>query len=286
MTTFSVLMSVYKNDAPEYLKLALSSVLEGQTVQPDELVIVKDGKVSDDLDSVIESLGIQSGKTQIKCVELPSNVGLGLALKEGATHCTGDYIVRMDADDISVPERMALTKEFAKLHPEADAFGGYISEFAENPGDMNQLRVVPLTSDEIQHMGKKRNPMNHVSTCIKRSSLLAVGNYEHLQYLEDYYLWLKMIAHGMTLLNMPKVLVHVRVGNGFISKRSSKARIKGWDYLQLYAEANHLITHREALTNKLVIRAFVHTPKSIKAFVYSSLLRKGEPSSSKTNGDS
>ena len=275
MSTFSVLVSVYKNDDPVFLKLALESISVQQTVLPDEIVIVLDGPVSNAINETINEFSKQVAENlPVIIVPLETNRGLGLALKEGSLRCSGDYIVRMDADDLSVRDRISISARFAEAHPNVDAFGGYIAEFNEHIGDIEQIRTVPLDCRGIAKMGKRRNPMNHVTVCMKKKSLFAVGNYEHLIYLEDYYLWLKMLANGMDLMNIPEVLVNVRVGNGFVSKRNSRERIEGWDYLQRYLRGNKMITLWEALANMLMIRAFVYTPSLLKAGLYKYVLRK------------
>ena len=123
-------------------------------------------------------------------------------------------------------------------------------------------------------MGKKRNPMNHVTVCIKKTALIKCGGYQTLLLLEDYYLWLRMIATGGRLANINESLVYVRVGNGFDSKRGSKERIIGWKVLQDFMVEHHMITKMEARMNMLYIRGFVKTPAWLKKLLYQKLLRK------------
>ena len=92
--------------------------------------------------------------------------------------------------------------------------------------------------------------------------------------LEDYYLWLNMIASGCKLANINESLVYVRVGNGFDSKRGSKQRIEGWKTLQDFMLSHQMITKREAWMNMLYIRVFVNTPKWLKKMLYEKILRK------------
>ena len=165
--TFSLLMSVYSGDDPDNLRSALNSVYELQTRKPDQIVIVVDGPVSKDLEETIE--GFRSSHTNVTHVEwCKSNNGLGLALRIGTEYCTGQYILRMDADDLSVPSRFAEQADFAIKNPDIDAFGGYIEEFNKIPGDLRRTRVVPLDEKEIRSVLRQRNPMNHVTMCIKK----------------------------------------------------------------------------------------------------------------------
>lgn len=271
---YSVLMSVYKNDSPDYLKLALESIYEKQTRKPDEIVVVFDGPIPNELHAVLNDF--RDGKEDVVFYYPQEiNQGLGEALRIGSEKCTGDYIFRMDSDDISAPERFAKQISYVETHPEIDALGTDIDEFQESELEENKrVRVCPADHDEIVKMGKKRNPMNHVTVCMKRDALKKCGGYETLLLLEDYYLWLKMIAAGCKLANINESLVHVRVGNGFDSKRGSKKRIEGWRVLQDFMLEHKMITKHEARMNMLYIRLFVNTPTKLKRLLYDKVLRK------------
>lgn len=272
--TYSVLMSVYKNDSPTFLKLALESIYEKQTRKPDEIVVVFDGPITDELSDVLNSF--QIGKENI-VFYYPQEInrGLGEALRIGSEKCTGDYIFRMDSDDISDPERFAKQVAYVEAHTEIDVLGTDIAEFQMSEQEENKrVRVCPATHEDIVKMGKKRNPMNHVSACIKRTALQKCGGYKTLLLLEDYYLWLNMIAAGCKLANINESLVYVRVGNGFDSKRGSKERIKGWRVLQDFMLEHKMITKHEARMNMIYIWGFVKTPVKLKKFLYNKILRK------------
>ena len=270
----SVLMSVYKNDDPIFLREALISIYEKQTRKPDEIVVVFDGPLSDELYDVLNRF--QSDKKEIVFYyPQQTNKGLGEALRIGAEYCTGDYIFRMDSDDISVPERFAKQCAYIESNPNIDVLGTDIAEFYEKTDEDNKrVRVCPKEHADIVKMGKKRNPMNHVTVCMKKESLMKCGNYESLLLLEDYYLWLKMIANGCVLANINESLVYVRIGNEFHSKRSSRVRIKGWKVLQEYMLGHGMIKKSESLMNMLYIRVFTYCPEWTKKIIYGKILRK------------
>ena len=269
----SVLMSVYRNDDPAFLKVALESIYEKQTLKPNEIVIVFDGALTDELYTVLYEF--QKGKESIVIFHpLETNMGLGNALRIGSQKCTGDYIFRMDSDDISLPDRFQKQIDYMNENPNVDVVGSNIGEFFDNPNEEIRVRACPPEHKDIVNMAKKRCPMNHVSVCIKRSALEKCGGYETLLLLEDYYLWLKMIASGCILANIAEVLVFVRVGNGFHKKRGSKERIDGWRKLQEFMLKNHLIDRVTATVNMFYIVGFVYCPSFIKKFVYNKFLRK------------
>lgn len=269
----SVLMSVYKNDNPLFLKTALESIYELQKRKPDEIVIVFDGPLTDELYYILNNFK-KDKENIVKYFPQKTNRGLGEALNIGARKCTGEYIFRMDSDDISNPLRFEKQLAYMEKHPEIDVLGTDIAEFDNSIDEKMRLRICPQNHEDIVKMGKKRNPMNHVSVCIKRTALEKCGGYETLLLLEDYYLWLKMIVSGCKLENINEALVYVRVGNGFDSKRGSKERIKGWKVLQEYMLKHNMINKFEAITNMLYIRGFVYCPKNVKKIVYNKLLRK------------
>lgn len=271
---YSVLMSVYKNDDPDYLKIALESIYDKQTRKPDEIVVVFDGPLNAPLYSVLEEF--QNGRENVvKYYPQSVNQGLGQALRIGAQMCTGDYIFRMDSDDISDSKRFKKQIAFVEANPEIDALGCDIAEFNNNPfNEEMRVRVCPARHDDIVKMAQKRNPMNHVTACIKRSALEKCGGYQSLLLLEDYLLWLNMITSGAKLANINESLVYVRVGNGFDNKRGAKERIHGWWKLQELMLKAKMISRYQAWMNMIYIYIFVNTPSGLKKWLYSNLLRK------------
>jgi len=269
----SVLMSVYKNDSPEFLKLALQSVYEHQTVKPDEIIIVIDGPVSDEISDVLNTFC--SDKQGIaQCYPLKENVGLGEALRIGTQKCTGEYIFRMDADDVSCPTRFEHQLAFLKEHPEVDVVGGSIGEFEEDYHKIILNRCCPETQSQIIRTIRKRNPMNHMTVCIRRKALENAGGYLPLRLMEDYYLWARMLANHCTLANMPEILVWVRIGAGFASRRGAKGQIRSRYIIQKYLHENKLLSMAELIANMIVFCGFVYCPPGIKTWIYQTILHK------------
>ena len=97
-------------------------------------------------------------------------------------------------------------------------FGSAIEEFQHEPGDLNRFRLGPLTHEKIMKSMGMRNPINHVTACIKKEALHDVGGYEEVSLFEDYFLWLKMAKSQYRFMNYPNVHVDVRV-EGMVSRR-------------------------------------------------------------------
>ncbi|CAH6797525.1 Glyco_trans_2-like domain-containing protein [Vibrio chagasii] len=217
---FSVLMSVYKNDNLEFFDIALRSIYD-QTFKPSQIVLVCDGELPS---CFYESIAFWSERfsacdIEFEEVRLKYNLGLGGALREGSRYCNQEFIIRMDSDDISLDNRFELTCSAIKNNPEASVIGGQIEEFYSDIGDLNRKRLVPLSTADITKFGKKRNPMNHVTVCIRKGCLEGVGNYESVIFHEDYYLWVKLLSSNYKLINIPDTLVMVRTGNDLIGRR-------------------------------------------------------------------
>lgn len=269
---FSVLMSVYEKENPEYLRLSLESILVHQTVIPTEVILVEDGPLNDGLYSVLEEF-----KTQFaffKTIPLEKNVGLGIALNEGLKHCSHEWVARMDSDDIAVRDRFEKQIAFVEKNPDIDVIGGHISEFGDVISDIRAIKKMPLLHEEIIKMARRRTPMSHVTVMFKKAAVLSVGNYQSLLYAEDYYLWVRMIVKKYTFANLDEILVHVRVGNGMYARRGNKRQIESWKILNRYMVKERLVNQVDYFINMISIRLFVYLPVSIKEIIYKKVLRK------------
>lgn len=162
---FTVLMSVYYKEKPEYLQLALESVIN-QTVKPNEIVLVEDGKLTEELQAVITKYQ-QNYPDIFKTYALQQNQGLGKALNFGMKKCSNELIARMDTDDIAELNRFELQIKEFKQDKELMLCGGQIAEFADNPTEITSYRSVPLKHNAILNFAKKRNPFNHMTVMLK-----------------------------------------------------------------------------------------------------------------------
>ena len=155
---YSVLMSVYHREKPEYLRQSMESIA-AQTLPTDDFVLVCDGPLGPELEAVIAELQQRFGPV-LQVVHLPRQVGLGRALNEGMLHCKNEIVARMDSDDISRPDRCE--KELnALLEHGADIVSAGLEEFTDDPARVELLRQPPKTHEEILAFAKKRNPFNH-----------------------------------------------------------------------------------------------------------------------------
>lgn len=269
---FSVLMSVYIKENPVYLDLALKSNLEEQILKPNEFVLVCDGGLTKELDAVIDKY--QKRYPNIFFVyRLKDNVGLGVALNYGLEKCTYELIARSDSDDICDEHRFAIQVEFMKNNTDVVAVGSAIDEFEDDVLKIKDIKYMPVGKSDILKSMVSRNPINHMSVMFRKAAVLNVGSYVHLPYLEDYYLWARLVGEGYRIENINQVLVHARVGNGMVKRRGNKKYIKSWKQLDTYMLKKGLISHRQMIVNMFLVCVFVFIPDSFREWLYHSILR-------------
>lgn len=269
---YSVLMSLYKNEKSKNLGECLDSILR-QSVLPTEVVIVKDGPLTEDLELVLKEY-VNKDPDLYKVIPLEKNVGLGLALAEGIKHCNNNLVARMDTDDICVPNRFEKQlKEFEK-NPELDICGSHIVEFEKTPSEPVAMRKVPLTDLEIRKYQKRRSAFNHMTVMYKKEKVLESGNYQHALLMEDDLLWVNMLKAGAKAGNIDEVLVYARTGDGMYERRG------GWQYFRKYCEGRKQIYQTGYISKwdywyTIIVQFIVAlVPLNMRKFIFNKLLRK------------
>ena len=268
---FSVLMSLYLKEKPEYLNEALKSVIN-QTVKPNEIVIVYDGPITTELKSVVEQY-VSNNPGLIKIIDNPENKGLGLALADGVPQCTYELIARMDTDDICRKDRFEKQLEEFVKDPRLDICGSHILEFEEKEENIVARRRVPLVDKDIKEY-QKRDGFNHVSVMFKKKSVLAAGNYQSCLLMEDTLLWANMFMNGAKGKNIDDYLVYVRIGKDMYERRG------GFDYYKKYKagrrkvyETGYIswVDYKMTLIVQFIVAAI---PNRVRGFVFKNLLHR------------
>jgi glycosyltransferase involved in cell wall biosynthesis len=271
--SLSVLMTLYKNDSPEHFLDAFDSIL-GQTLPPDEIVLVVDGPIGAGLENALKLCEGKAGATPLRVFRLPSNRGLGSALRFGLSRCAHDLVVRHDSDDISLPDRFRLQADFMEARPEVSVSSGAIYEFAGTTGKITNIKRVPVGMRRILAYSRTRNPINHPCAILRKKDALAVGGYRKALLFEDYYLWLRLLAGGFSLDNLDEPLVYFR-SDGYMSRR------RGWKYavkealflIRLKRDGLLKFINPTAYVGRIVIRLL---PAGVVGIIYGKYLRRGE----------
>lgn len=215
-------MSLYNKEKSERLDRCLAS-LNQQTYLADEIIIILDGPINSDLMSIINKWRIL---LPIVDIPLAENVGLGKALNIGLSYCKNNIVFRMDTDDICYNNRFEKQVYYLSLNPDVVLLGGYISEFSDFEDNKIGIKKVPLSKDEIIKYSCKKNPFNHMSVAFRKDVIEEVGGYQHHYFMEDYNLWLRVIAAGYNIANIPELLVNVSAGEEMISRRRGIKYVK------------------------------------------------------------
>ena len=269
---FSVVMSVYKSDNPQYLDRAIESITDCQTIKPNEIVLVVDGPVSDELNLMIEKY---AAKYPFKTIRLEENGGLGNALKIATENSSYELIARMDSDDVSLPNRFEQQLRYLGENKTIDVVGGDISEFINDETNVVSKRSVPLDDASIKKYMRKRCPMNHVSVMFKKNSVLSAGGYLDWFWNEDYYLWIRMNINKCVFANTGTILVNVRSGFDQFARRGGWKYFKSERDLQRLMLKNGLINIFRYFLNCLIRFVFqVLMPNKIRGFIFVKIVRK------------
>lgn len=308
--SFSVLMSVYRAEKPEFLQAAIDSIFR-QTVPPGEFVLVCDGPLTEKLEQVIRSIGnrqakesanqrgktmcnrseriseaeanddsatqsIQPMKREIKVhvIRLQENRGLWAALNAGIKACSNEIVMRMDSDDIALSDRCEKQLYYMETHPEIDVCSGQIAEFAETPRQITGYRMLPCTDPELRVFAKKRNPINHMAAAFRKGAVLSVGGYRNVPFAEDYDLWVRMLLNGSRLGNLPDTLVYARTGNGMIARRGGWRYAKSSRALQRSFFRSGFLSRGEYVRNCIVRTAVSLFPARARQVFYRKSLRR------------
>ena len=220
---FSALGSVYAEEKVTYLDQALQS-LYNQTLPANEIVLIYDGILTRELYYCLEKW---KEILSFKVIKLKECRGLSHALNLGIKECSHEWIARFDTDDINRLYRFEKQMDYLKHEPHTIVLSSDIEEFNKTPGDLNRVRATVYSHEEIVLYAKIRNPMNHPSIVFKKCAALSVGGYsKDLPYMQDYDLWLRMMAKGYKFANIPACLVDYRAGNRMMAKRRGIAYAK------------------------------------------------------------
>ena len=232
MEKYSVLMSLYIKEKPEYLKAAIESMVN-QTLKPDEIVIVKDGPITEELQQVLEDYS-EAYPSLFNIVGYEKNRGLGLALNFGLEHCKNELVARMDTDDISKPNRCEKQVNRFIEKTELAIVGSYIDEFVDNVKNIISTRKVPTNNIDIYNFAKRRSAFNHPAVMYRKSIVLEFGGYSDLKRNQDVDLFGRMLFGGCKAENIDEALLWFRSSDDLAKRRKSWENT--WSYIATIKE--------------------------------------------------
>ena len=265
---FSVLLPVYSKENPTYFNSALLSIWDQQTLKPNQIVLVKDGPLTSELDANIKRWQVKLGEV-LTIVELSSNMGLANALNEGLKYCLYDLVARMDSDDIALPQRFQKQVAFMRSNVDIVASSGVIEEFNDE-GDAVRFRVLPQTHQDLVQFAKFRNPLSHPATIFRRHAVLSVNGYPDFSNSQDYALWSLMIVKGFKLGNIMSVILRMRAGSKMMSRRGFKYFLNEVKVVKFQRSIGFISTYELffSIISRFIIRLL---PSSLKKLFYRAL---------------
>lgn len=222
----AVILPVYKNDKVPYVRLAIDSILR-QTYADSCLYVGVDGPVGDDLKACL--LGYEQ-YDRVSVEWFTENRGLAIVLNDLLDACFKEgyeYIARMDADDISMPERLERQMRFLSNRPDVDVVGGAIEEIDEMGRSVGKVVVYPSTPDECYRFFAKRNPHAHPAVLFRKSFFDKAGCKYRPEYRQnqDTMLWFDGMKAGTKHANLPDVVLQFRLSDALFKKRRN-----GWAF--------------------------------------------------------
>jgi glycosyltransferase involved in cell wall biosynthesis len=271
MQNFSLLMSVYKNDKSQWLRECFDSIFNN-TVLPSEIVLVIDGEIPDILETEVFSIENNQQGIPVKIIRRGWQ-GLAGARRGCIEDAQYDIVAVMDADDICVPNRFERQLQAFKKDADLSVCGGQIEEFVEGKGVIG-IRKMPLSDKEIKKYFKKRQPVNHMTSMMKKKDIIEAGNYLDWWYDEDYYLFARMLLNGCKFENVEEVLCKVRVDENWYKRRGGKKIFLSEYHLQIFFLQNHIINLPEFWFN-VFVRFIVQIclPNNIRSWIFKVLFR-------------
>lgn len=269
MENYSVLMTIYKKDNPSFVKAGIDSMLT-QTHKTNDFVLVCDGELTEELNAVIDDY-VEEYPDVFNVVRLPKNLGLGAALRRGLPVCKNEFVARMDDDDIARPERCEHEVKYLEANPDCSLVGAHMNEFDDNPETVIRVKKVPIGSDNIRKYARRRNPFNHSTVMLRKSAVIAAGNYSEMRTNQDVELWIRMLNNGYRCENMDEILVDFRFDGNTLERRkewkNSKLMIDIWKQFR----KNKYCSYLDYLTVKWVQIAIYIMPKKMLKWVYDNL---------------
>ena len=271
-TCYSVLMAVYDREKRENLRKAMDSII-CQTLPTDDFVLVCDGPLNAELDSVIEEKKGEMGDV-LTVIRLERHAGLWNALNEGIVRCRNELVARMDSDDISFPDRAERQVAVFNSHPDVSVCSGTVEEFTSDSDVPGRRRTLPETNEEIVRFAKRRCPFNHPCVMYRKSAVLAVGGYEDIYLMEDYHLWVRLLARGYRGYNIKEPILHMRAGSEMYLRRSgvkyARTQVKFFSYMR----KTGFITWPGFLTSSMLRSFSALAPNRLRMLLVGKMLRK------------
>ena len=241
--SITVLMPAY--NAERFIGKAIESILD-QTYKDFEFLIINDGS-SDRTDSIVKSFS----DPRIRYIKDENNNGLIASLNKGIEMANGEWIARMDADDISLPQRLEFQKQYVDSHNETDVLAStiiFINEAGESTGTwaLDQKTTNP---EELKAAMIRENCIAHPTIMCRKSLLQKFKYRSNSIHIEDYDLWLRLLNRGYHFAKIDTPLLYYRVH----SESVTGTHLKKTNFFFRHAKTKWNVLIEEALHGKITM---------------------------------
>lgn len=265
---FSVILPIYKKVKFKIFIKSFESILN-QSLHPSELLIVYDGPIQGNIKTLINNK--KKNHKFIKILNFPSNNGLGKVLRLAIKKASYNYIIRCDADDISIKSRFKDQVTFMKKNRQIDVLGSNIVEVYNNKNF--SIKKLPEKNNYLRKYSLFRNPINHSSVIFKKNKIINSGNYIDMPFFEDYYLWLRVLKCGGKFHNIQKNLVLMGVDDDYYERRLGLKYFLNYIKFLNKIKKDKIISYFTYILNFILRFQIIYLPKKIIKKVYNLILR-------------
>ncbi|MDP1028814.1 glycosyltransferase [Sphingomonas sp. KR1UV-12] len=222
----AVLLCVHRGANAAHFDEAIGS-MKTQTYARMRLFVYCDGPLTDPLEDVLQRrLDLTDGRDIVlrgsRSCGLPT--GLNTLIDHALATPAIAFMARMDADDISVPTRLAIQIGFLHDNPDVSAVGSWCIEFS-HPGTADFYKRLPVKHQELATFMLYRSPFNHPTVVLRRHVFEQGFRYDpSLSQMQDYDLWSRLVIGGFRIANVPEFLLWFRMEAGFFARRAGLRR--------------------------------------------------------------
>ena len=268
---YSVVLPVYAGDEAAWFATSLQSVLD-QTQPSDDVIVVVNGAIPEPLAALVSRFTEQY--PQVGALHLAQNLGTGAARNHGIRATKHELVAVQDADDVSLPNRMALLTEALLGDADLVMVGGQIGEFAgDDPLEITSYRRVPTSAAEVEHFAHKRMPVNGPTLMFRKTPVLAVGGYGEGTRSEDYLLIARLLASGAKINNIPEVVLHYRAGPEALARRRTWNHFRGFVATRIQVKRLGIGSWLDVAIPCAAQLALTITPQRVTELFYKKVLR-------------
>ena len=236
----SILMSTY-NEPKEYIESAINSILK-QTYTNLELIVICDNPENTAAIELIKN--ITRMDSRVRFIINETNLGLTASLNKALQYASGEYIARMDADDIALQDRLAHQLDYI-IANKLDLVGCNIQNIDQYGNEIGAITVFPESHNLIIKKARYRSPIAHPTWLGKKDTFIELNGYREIDACEDYDFIIRAILKGFHLGNIQETLFQYRINPNSISSTRKSIQKTGMYLIRKNYRKGYETTEKE-----------------------------------------